>query len=70
MSLSTVNLRLVEVKWDGSDRYFRSRDRLRRHGRGGWSFWLELLELVLTGGTDLAAWNRESSFPPILRTAV
>jgi hypothetical protein len=58
------------VKWDGSDQYFRARDSFRGHGRGVWSFRLKLLALVLTDITDLAAWGRESSFPPILRPEV
>ena len=36
------------MKRDGSDQYFRARDSLRSHGRTVWSFWLELLVLVLT----------------------
>jgi hypothetical protein len=70
ISRSSVSLRLLEVKWDGSDRYFRARDSFRRHGRDTWSFWLKLLVLVLTGATDLAAWGRETSFPPILSPEV
>ena len=69
-SRSSVSLRLLEVKWDGSDRYFRARDSFRGHGRGAWSFRLKLLVLVLTGGTDFAAWNPASSFPPILHPEV
>jgi hypothetical protein len=69
-SRSSVSLKLLDVKWDGSDRYFRARDSFRRHGRDVWSFWLKLLVLVLTGATSLAAWDPESSFPPILRPEV
>jgi hypothetical protein len=69
-SRSSVCLRLVEVKWDGSDRCFRARDSFRRHGRGVWSFRLKLLALVLTGAMELAAWGRESSFPALLRSEV
>jgi len=35
-----------------------------------WSFRLKLLVLVLTGATDVSAWGRQSSFPPILRPVV
>jgi hypothetical protein len=37
-----------------------------RHKRGVRGFWLELLVLVLTAATGLAAWGSESRFPPIL----
>ena len=69
-SRSSVCQRLVEVKWDGSDQYFRARDSFRRHKRGVRGFWLELLVLVLIGATGLAAWGPESRFPPILRPEV
>jgi hypothetical protein len=69
-SRSSVSLGLLEVKWDGSDQYFRARDSFRGHRRGVWSFRLKLLLLVLSGATDLAAWGPKSSFPPILRPEV
>jgi hypothetical protein len=67
-SRSSVSLRLLEVKWDGSDRYFRARDSFRRHGRDTWSFWLKLL--VLIPAPRLGRWGPESNFPPLLRPEV